>query len=202
MRTLFAFMLLGAAFHSAMADEDWGHDYDALIAQPGTKVTYGSVNQGDPTREIRLSNGVAYMQVRHDGKLAYVLESDFSGHGAVACVYSIYLAVDAVGAVCNPSQNGASGLGAQLARIERFIVANEPQRGAMSGEAVAQARIAAFKAQAAATAPAAEAKAAFCQGPQAKFLLGIAAQTDAAILKANVDNLLSVPRPAVMNPCL
>jgi hypothetical protein len=107
MRLLFAFMLLGAAFHSAMADEDWGHDYDALIAQPGTKVTYGSVNHGNPTREIRLSSGVAYMQVRHDGKLAYVLDCDFSGHGPVACVYSIYLAVDAAGAICNPSQNGA-----------------------------------------------------------------------------------------------
>jgi hypothetical protein len=202
MRLLFAFMLLGAAFHSAMADEDWGHDYDALIAEPGTKVTYGSVNQGDPTREIRVSSGVAYTQVRHDGKLAYVMESDFSGRGAVACFYSIYLAVEAVGAVCGPSQNGASDLGAQLARIERFIVANEPQRGALSGKAIAEARIAAFKAQAVATVPAAAAKSAFCQGPQAKFLLGLAAQTDAAKLKANVDNLLSVPRPAVMNPCL
>jgi hypothetical protein len=201
---LFAFTLLGAALNSAMADEDWGHDFDALLAQPGTKVTYGSVNQGDPTREIRLSSGIAYTQVRHDGKVAYVMESDFSGHGAVACVYSIYLAVDAVSRACGSSQNGASDLGAQLARIEAFIVANKPSRGALPGVSAAQAKIASWKAQAAATAgsPASEAKAAFCQSPQAKFLLGLTAQMDAPKLKANIDNLLAVPRPAVMNPCL
>jgi hypothetical protein len=198
-----AAILCVLSFSAAGASDDWGHDFDAIIAEPGTKVFFGTMNGGDPTREIRLANGVTVTQIRHAGKLS-AFTTDNSGHGAVMCNYAILLALQGALSLCDLKSPEAAEIAEQIPRIEAFIIANVLPRTA-TNEAAARTEIGKLKARndAAASSLAPEKKAAYCKSSNAALITSrYRAQWGEGKLNKMVDDLLSVPRPAVTNPCL
>jgi hypothetical protein len=203
---LAAFYVL--ALPAAWASDDWGgHDFDALIASPGTRVILSKANDEDERREIRLANGVSFFQTRRNGKVIGVLGNDNSGHGAVLCGISQILTVRNLLSVCAPRQSAEeiAELDSQLDRIADFAVANSLPPQPTTSKAAIQSQIEQAKAKVAADAASATPDniATYCNiGDGAMMLSRYRGSWGDGKLKRYVDDLLSVPRPPVSNPCM
>ena len=117
---------------------------------------------------------------------------DGSGKGAVLCAWSLYVVAQEVGRRCHAGEDAAfqDELGRSVARTDAFILRN-------SSAHPKPADLAARKAMALRETPAA----ALCAGTTAELYDQFRRQ-GAAALRASTDDLLSVPREPVMNPCV
>jgi hypothetical protein len=206
MRRLFGFAVSCAlVISSARASDDWGHDFDGLIASPGTKVIF-TKNGKDDMREIKLANGVSFFQTRHDGKIS-VVGNDSSGHGAVVCGITMLLTVRHALSICAPQQSTEkiAELDSQLDRIANFIVVNSVPPQPKVSKAALQAQIDEAKAKVASdTASDTTGEAAtYCNSGLGARVVGHFDEFYGdGKLKKWTDDLLSVPRPPVLNPCI
>ncbi|WP_174299466.1 hypothetical protein [Caulobacter sp. S45] len=110
-------------------------------------------------------------------------------HRAVLCSWTIYLTAQAAGERCFPGQDDAfkADLNRGIKRIEDFIKRNGH---------VDQSYVSRWESQAVA-----ESKApGFCSSEAGKFYAAERARS--ATLQKDIDDLLSIPRTPVMNPCL
>jgi hypothetical protein len=168
-----------------------GVNLDAVAAQPGAQTTTTVHEDGSEDTEVTLPNGVVFHQVRRNDN-TQTFASDVSGHGAVLCSWGIYVALEAALEICPEYRN--EPLKAELAdaidRINDFIVANSlspvtktelEKRAASSRRDVSQL--------CQPDSPVAGMLKSFQSMPHDKFMSSVA-------------DLLSVPRPPVMNPCL
>jgi hypothetical protein len=121
------------------------------------------------------------------------VETDRSGKGAVLCAWGIYEAARAAGRACFDGQDGPfqAELERSISRIDQFILANSSrhitqaqldERRRRGLEEVRQAGD-------------------ICKGAAAQMYVALRTR-GAAALGAGTDELLSVPREPVMNPCL
>jgi len=142
--------------------------------------------------------GASIQRFRSDGE-AITLGTDRSGRGAVLCVWQIFIVIRHSVAACAPDRADLRAeLDRSIAATNGFIVANSP--GPVTLSAV-EARAHAIDDQAIAgfakLAPAARAKA--CA---ADWATQIAARLTPVAVRGWTDDLLSVPRLPVMDPCL
>jgi hypothetical protein len=168
-----------------------GVNLDAVAALPGAQTTTTVHEDGSEDTEVKLPNGVTFHQVRRDGN-AQTFANDVSGHGAVLCSWGIYVALEAALEVCPEYRDEPlkAGLNDAIDRINDFIVANslspvtktelEKRAASVTGDVSQLCRPGG---------PVAAMLKSFKSMPHDKFMSSVA-------------DLLSVPRPPVMNPCL
>jgi hypothetical protein len=121
-------------------------------------------------------------------------QTDTSGAGAVLCVWSIYLSVQAQTAACSlPRRPVDDAIDQAIAAIDDFILAN-------SSLHPTKAMVDAFKHDVAASevSGARRFKPDFCKGPDLEHFRSPAPEQ----IQASVKALLAIPREPVMNPCL
>ena len=175
-------------------------DIDHLAAEPGAQVTRNKVGEVE-TVELQRA-GVMIRSTRQGGKVQ-VTEEDRSGHGAVLCIWSIYIELRSSLDVC--FQGKYPGLRVDLdgaiGAMNGFIAANS--LAPLSAEAVGTAvtaHEAAAQAAAANTAPGRLPR--MCDSPDLGQMAAMMARASHDDMQKTVTDLLSVPRPPVMNPCL
>ncbi|WP_026792877.1 hypothetical protein [Pleomorphomonas oryzae] len=161
------------------------------------------VVDGVETREFTLKGKVIVQQERIGGKVSTMTE-DRSGRGAVMCVLETYVMLLAANEVCQINDDETrSSLMSAISRIGEFAERNsiEPitrreivSRAESAGEqaleaATADSHLAQLKQQ--------------CTGPQGfgEAFLQLRKMGVSKLFKEQVDDLLSVERPAVMGPC-
>jgi hypothetical protein len=168
-----------------------GVNLDAVAAQPGAQTTTTVNEDGSEVTEVKLPNGVTFHQERRNGN-TQTFANDASGHGAVLCNWGIYVALEAALEICPVYRNEPlkADLADAIDRINDFIVANslspvtkselEKRAVSMTGDVSQLCRP---------DGPVAEMLKSFESMPRDKRMSSVA-------------DLLSVPRPPVMNPCL
>ena len=167
-----------------------GVTLDAIAAQPGAQTTTTKNNDGSEVTEVRLPGGVVFHQERRNGK-TLTSGHDLSGHGAVLCTWSIYVAMAAALELCPELRNEPlkADLANAIDRINDFIVAN-------SLSPVTKAEL--ERRAASAT----EDTSQLCRSDGVAQMIKSAGSASHDKLMSSVADLLSVPRPPVMNPCL
>ncbi len=117
-----------------------------------------------------------------------VTKVDRTGKGAVLCMRGILQAMRAVGQACHAGADPdfQQELRAALARIDRFIADTAPDRAVPPRDGTTEPE---------------QRPGAVC-GRDAEALYEALRTGGAAGLRAQVDDLLSIPREPVMNPCL
>lgn len=174
--------------------------FDALAAQPGAEVTRRT--EGDAEiGEVRL-RGVLLEEIRRAGQVRG-LATDRSGHGAVLCAWHIQITVRAALALCPHDGDGALQEDADRAvqDITDFIVANDPMRAPRT-EWAARMDLIESDLRTAATRSASGRNAERCPTDMVDDLVSALRQTSREQRRQAIANLLSVPRPPVMAPCL
>jgi len=177
---VFGFALLAAP---AMADQSWASFFDA----PGAEVE----RTEDATREtVRLPGDVVVLRQKDQGGWTYS-GIDRSPHGAVACMSRILFEIKAVSAQCEGtlSQDNITRLGTHVSRIATFYGENAVPR---TSAADFMSDLDTFIAE---------------RGPLqcadiTDDFKAFAAQLTGEASTAIIDDLLSVPRLPVANPCL
>jgi hypothetical protein len=168
-------------------------EFNALSARTPWKVV-----DGVETREFKLTGGINVEQQRVNGKTSTMM-MDVSGHGAVRCALQTFITFVIVNDVCRVNDTKwRSVLMSAVGRIGEFAERNaiEPVK---KGEIVARAEDS-IK-QAAVNTSAEEIKQA-CTEPRGFVeAYSILREMGEAKFVAQVDDLLSVERPAVLNPC-
>jgi len=167
-----------------------GTDWTKLKIPPGTKIVITKDKNGVETKALKFSGGVVILD---DGT-----EMDNSGKGAVVCVWKIYTEVHNELEICDPDNKKLKTFfGESLDRINNFIVANS-----LTGQSKASLQGSIDKAMST------------MRGVTSKMhredldkwcKSGLLAGTEKAQqdkLKSQIDEMLSVPRPPVLNPCL
>jgi hypothetical protein len=116
------------------------------------------------------------------------VEIDQSGHGAVGCAWMIYVTLEQYGEACAPGDAETHAMLAEaVGRIDRFVMENGP---------ATPDEIAAGKKRLSDQAGHYRS----CGGDLASMYAGL--PRDPAALRKSIDDLLSVPRKPVINPCL
>ncbi len=121
-------------------------------------------------------------------------ETDTSGAGAVLCLWSIYLSVQAETAACAlPRRPVDDAIDQAIVAMDDFIIAN-------SSLHPTKAMLEAFKRDATASdiEDVRQAEAKVCKGPNLEGFRRPSAEK----IQATVKKLLAIPREPVMNPCL
>lgn len=168
-----------------------GVSLDAIAARPGAQTTTTMSNDGSEVTEVKLPNGVVFHQERRNGR-TQTFGNDVSGHGAVLCSWQIYVGVAAALEICPEFRNEPlkADLANAIDRINDFIVANSlsPISKAELEKRATSRRVDASQ---------------LCRpdGPAAAMLKSFGSVSHDKLM-GSVDDLLSVPRPPVMNPCL
>jgi hypothetical protein len=168
-----------------------GVNLDVIAAQPGAQTTTTMNNDGSEDTVVKLPNGVAFHQMRRNGETR-TFGSDLSGHGAVLCSWEIYVALAAALEICPEYRNEPlkADLAYAIDRINDFIVANNlfPVSKAELEKRAASRREDASR---------------LCRpdSPAAGMLKSLGSVSHDKLV-SSVADLLSVPRPPVMNPCL
>ncbi len=196
---LLASALLCAAAHAQALDP--APDLTQLATMPGAEVTRDA---NGVVQAVTLNrSGVVITSVRQ-GDGSQTTGVDNSGHGAVLCLLSIYIETRTTLDVCFPDQYADlhRELDGAIGKTLNFVVANSLAPVAMPAlQAGIAARETMAKTQAAKLGP--ERVAAACAKPNgAGQMVTAMSQQSAADWQKSVADLLSVPRPPVMNPCL
>jgi len=167
-----------------------GVNLDAIAAQPGAQTTTTKNNDGSEVTEVKLPNGVVFRQERRNGK-TLTFGNDVSGHGAVLCRWEIYVAMAAALEICPEFRNEPlkADLTNAIDRINDFIVANSlfPVSKADLEKRAASRREDASR---------------LCRSDGLAGMIKSAGLVSHDKLMSSVADLLSVPRPPVMSPCL
>lgn len=131
------------------------------------------------------------------------IEQDTSGHGAVLCIWEIYISVRAGLDICTPGEHKdlRDDLSDGITAMNRFIVANNipPVSSAQVNAAVA-ARDKRYHDEAAKLAP--DKIHEQCTSDETTRLIGAFEQESRDQRRRRIADLLSVPRQPLMNPCL
>lgn len=172
-------------------------DIDHLAAEPGAEVTRST--DGTVQAVTLRRNGVAIQSSRQRGTVGV----DESGHGAVMCTWAIYVQIKTSVDLCGSAQ--APQLGSELdeaiAKLNDFIAANSLVPTTV--QAVAAAVTAEENKAKAAVAKLGEGGfAKTCSNPDIKQMISATARMSHAEWQKTVSDLISIPRPPVMNPCL
>lgn len=117
---------------------------------------------------------------------------DTSGKGAVLCGWSIYVGIEQGIRMCDlPPEPGDENIAPSIARVERFILENTTQ-------GISRAVLDDYKRTAGAQSDA------FMQDAEEAMCTNIARMRDLIVgdIVRMTDDLLSVPREPVWNPCL
>ena len=175
-------------------------DIDRLAAEPGAEVVRDT--NGAVAAVTLQRNGVSIRSTRQSGQVRTV-GVDQSGHGAVLCLWRIYIQARSSLDLCLPNQYPElrREMDGTIGRINNFIAANSLVP--ISAQAVAAAiaaQDAAIKTQLQAMGPGGLAK--VCAAPAATQLATALAHQSQAERQRFVADLVSVPRPPVMNPCM
>ncbi len=127
-------------------------------------------------------------------------EADTSGKGAVLCGYTIYLQSQQVTALCEWDRvPGDDAIDRAVTAIEAFIVANSAVP--VTAAQLAEARTLNFERLKSDFGPQAEALCSRTNGdPSIEFIAALRAQPPEET-DASVADMLSIPRPPLMNPC-
>ena len=161
---------------------------DTIAAQPGAQTTTTINNDGSETTVVKLPNGVVFHQGRRNGK-TWIVGTDHSGHGAVLCSWEISVVLAAALEICPAYRNESlkDSLASAVDRINDFIVANSlfPVSKAELEKRAASKR-----------------EARLCRSSGVAGMLKSFGSVSHDELMSGIADLLSVPRPPVMNPCL
>jgi hypothetical protein len=186
-----------ALFMSVAQGAQWSPFWDAVAARADAKVIDGVNDKGEQTRRIELSSGVTYFLERHGDQIS-VLDGDVSGHGPVQCYWEIYVAMRVHAALCSPGEDPKleADLDLALDRINDFIVENSlvPITKPQLMDAILKRKQRALGQSQADRRKQCDAEDA---GGFTGFVKGTMADRDKWI-----NDLLSVKRPPVMNPCM
>jgi hypothetical protein len=163
---------------------------DAIAAQPGAQITTSTNNDGSEVKEVKLPNGVVFRQERRNGETRTV-GIDTSGHGAVMCSWGIFVGVHAALEICPEFRNEPlkADLASAIDRINDFIVAN-------SLSPVSKADLMKRAASGRKDVPQ------LCRSDDMAGMIKAFGSMSHDKFTSTVSDLLSVPRPPVMNPCL
>lgn len=176
----------------------------AALAQPRDEFNALSartpwlVVDGVETRKFELKGGVVVEQQRVKGEISTMM-MDVSGHGAVRCVLQTYVLLVAVHDVCHINdEKWRSLLMSTVSRIGEFA-----ERNAI--EPVTKSEIVAWAEESAKEASAHNSSSEIeqmCSSPDGfgQAFLKLREMGESKFVAA-VDDLLSVERPAVLNPC-
>jgi 16S rRNA C1402 (ribose-2'-O) methylase RsmI len=143
------------------------------------------------------STGDPGYKVVTDSEGRHAAEIDATGKGAVLCAWMLYSAAEQIGETCFKGQDSAyqAELRNSLARIDRFIIANSPER-------VTQAQLDARRTTSRRENLAAASRTGgLCTGEMRELYTAFRT-VGADGLRAGVDDLLSIPRKPVFNPCV
>ena len=190
-------ILLGCTLFGCRADGLAGSN---IINRPGTEVTRSRDGDSEITELKR--NGVTIREIRRGDRTQRV-GVDNSGHGAVLCLWKIYIAARADLDICSPDVHPdlRSDLDAGISAMNEFIVANDivpNTRERVEGEVVRESN---RLSEAARKFPA-DRLAKTCAPANLKTLTYGLSEKSHAQRQAMIADLLSVPRPPVVNPCL
>ncbi len=197
-----ALLLLSIAAQAETVPSD--ADIDALVKQPGTEVT--RTQDGD-TQRIEIRRTGVVISIRRKGDQIQTVGQDESGHVGVLCMWKLYIGLRQGLNVCFPGQypEFREDLDYAIGAMNDFITANslfptskqEVDATLAELEARGQKQFDEGRAQ---------------MGPeelQAKctasaFGQGIVrmAEMTREQRRRQIADLLSVPRPPVMNPCI
>lgn len=193
-RRTVAILLLALTLAACTQSDRPRTDVEALFAQTPWKTE----KDGTETREIALGGGVVVDQEKHGEKVETV-EMDKSGHGAVLCARLIYGSSLEWLELCDPSDDiWRRDLVGALQRIDDFIVANSLTPVTKQElDAEIDNRVNRIRNERPSWTTAQIDK--VCGG--ASLFKSIKKEGREKFL-AYINDLLSVPRPPVLNPCL
>lgn len=209
MRYLLSFSFL---FHLLFATdsraENWGTEWDQFVGKPGTVVTYPAPAtasqraEGVEFRNIRLENGITVHQTRKKGRVSS-FPVDNSGHGAVMCVWFIYNSIKATLQTCQDEkyQGVIKRLEHAVSRINHFIVENSLTPTSLEQLEEQARRYGERQSSIKQTNKSGEVQKSCPDKGMAHFVNEMQNLSETAFNK-RIDDLLSVPRPPVSNPCL
>ena len=190
-------VLLGSAAHAQLVQVY--PDIDRLAAEPGAQVTR---NKDGRVESVTLERAGVVISSTRQGDTTQITGEDKSGHGAVLCNWAIYIEVRNSLDICFQDKYPRlhEELDSAIGSINSFIAANSlvPMSEEAGVSAVA-ARDAAVRADAANTASGRPPRP--CSPDIGQMAAAMAHVSHDDFQKA-VTNLLSVPRPPVMSPCL
>lgn len=174
------------ASYASAAGQDM--NFEAIVAQPGAQTTTNINKDGSEDTVVKLPSGVVFRSVRRNGKTQTV-GADHSGHGAVLCSWEIYVTLAAALEICPEYRNESlkTSLTSAVDKINDFIVANS-----MAPVSKAELEKSAISKR----------EGRLCQSRGVAAMLKSAGSVPHDELMSGVADLLSVPRPPVMNPCL
>jgi hypothetical protein len=165
-----------------------GVNLETIGAQPGAQTTTTVNKDGSEDTVVKFPNGVVFRSVGRNGETR-IFGADHSGHGAVLCSWEIYVTLAAALEICPRYRNESlrASLASAVDRINDFIVANslfpvaktELEKRAASKREVR-----------------------LCRSRGVAGMLKSVGSVSHDKLMSGVADLLSVPRPPVMNPCL
>jgi hypothetical protein len=122
----------------------------------------------------------------------WTVQMDVSGKGAVLCAWMLYDTVAIIGETCHRNRDEAlqTELRNSVSRIETFIMANSREPASREGldEARRQRR--------------AELDRRLCRQRDAVDMYRAVRDQGPEKLRSDIDDLLSIPREPVMNPCV
>jgi hypothetical protein len=197
-------LLLSVAAQAQSQPDLSDADIDTLATQPGTEVT--RTQEGD-TQIIEIRRAGVVITIRHKGDKADSVGQDNSGHGAVLCMWRLYISFRQGLNLCFLSQypEFKEDLNYAVGAMNDFIAANSL---APTSKEEVEAAVATLDERAKKQGDEATAQ---LGGEEFQrrctsrdFGRGIVkmAEMTREQRRRQISDLLSVPRPPVMNPCM
>lgn len=188
--------------------EPWNTPYEKFFTQSGVEAEFETLSDGTEIRTLMLPGKVLLEQRRKNGEIS-TLTLDQSGLGAVLCSKEIYLAAKMAVDTCRDLENArVSGLlDTAINRINEFIAINSVEQISLNSLVEADlAKLSRFRKQLGASPDDGQVASCKTLNPErAYFAMQIAKSIEKMSdeeFSHDVDELLSVPRLPVMNPCL
>ncbi|MBL4726746.1 MAG: hypothetical protein JKY83_08765 [Rhizobiaceae bacterium] len=204
-----------AAPTSVLAQERWGTPFDAMIEEDQIVVEVKKNNDGTETRKFDLPGKILVQESRKDGKIKGTFLMDQSGLGAVLCTSSLLVSTKIWMDICDDFNNSKSSkrLNTAMDRIGKFIVENSmspvslDELNAQIAVKTNKLRLGILEEQKK-SGHTSNSTLLLCRGSHEEAIKfveqmsdGIAGQSEKEF-DQSIDDLLSVPRLPVMNPCL
>jgi hypothetical protein len=175
----------------------------AIKSLPDASIEAQQQADGSISETVKLPSGVSFV-IHHPQKGGTnVTGLDNSGHGAVMCAWEIYVKISIAADICSATdkEDITQRLSGAIRRIDGFIIENSPTPMSQADLDRRKERIRADAIAALARLSNDEATRK-CRTDDASRMLERLKSQPAEKFEMGVDDLLSVPRPPVMNPCL
>lgn len=177
---------------------DWGTELDAIIAMPGAVVTVGKDRDGNETRTIRHPGGVTYFQSVRNGRVETWANDDLGK--AVICYFGILHSVRRTTQRCDglASNSFKADLDHSIESVENFIVKNsmppmtkeQIRADLKKHDDIFEANISQFGLKS------------YCESKDAQIVAKTFSQKMEGKLQDLTSDILAIPRPPVLNPCM